>query len=124
MDALFVSVNVITEDELKFVHPLPVMITGITVPADPAPGDTTATAAGGLVVVAEPVSETVSGEPTGAECAIVSEPVSGPGVASGAGAKATEIMQEELAAIVPVLQLLLAVKLVVAASVNVSGCDS
>jgi hypothetical protein len=74
-----VSVKVMSEgedeDELKCVEPLPVIFTFTVVPAAPAPGETTATAAGGLVVVADPVSDTTSDVPPGAEFAIVSEPV-------------------------------------------------
>jgi len=73
--ALVVSVKLMTEEELKWVHPLPVMVTGTVVPAAPAPGDTTATAAAGLVAVADPVSDAVSGEPPGAESVTVSVPV-------------------------------------------------
>jgi hypothetical protein len=72
---LSVSVKLTTEEELKCVHPLPVMVTGTIVPAAPAPGDTTATAAAGFVAVADPVSDAVSGEPPGAESVTVSVPV-------------------------------------------------
>src|ERR1017187_9251861 len=71
---LFVSKKVIAEDALKCVQPLPVMITGTTVPDAPAPGDTTATAAGGLVAIAQPVSVATSADPPGAESVTVSEP--------------------------------------------------
>src|SRR5271157_2100572 len=72
---LSVSTKVIAEDALKCVQPLPVMTTGTTVPDAPAPGDTTDTAAGGLVAVAEPVSDATSVVPPGAESVTVSVPV-------------------------------------------------
>jgi hypothetical protein len=50
-------VKLITEEGLKVVHPLPVMTTLTEVPAAPAPGETTATAAGSLVATADPVNE-------------------------------------------------------------------
>ena len=121
---LSVSVKPITDDVLKFVHPLPVITTGTDVPADPAPGDTTATAAGGFVVLAEPSSDTTSGDPTAAVCAIVNDPLSGPGVAVGLGSNTTFRLQVDFAAISPVPQLLVGAKLPTGVIVNVSGCDS
>ena len=112
------------EDPVKFVYSFPVMTTLTVVPAAAAPGATTATAAAGLLVVAEPLSETVRGNPPGAEFAIVSEPLTGPEGVVLPGAKITERMQDELAAIVPVAQLVVAVKLADVAKVKVSDSDS
>ena len=72
---LAVSMKLMAEEELKFVHPLPVMTTFSVVPAAPAPGEITATAAAGFVEVADPVRDTISDVPPGAEFAMVSEPV-------------------------------------------------
>src|SRR5271157_2075009 len=93
---LFVSTKVMTEDALKCVHPLPVMTTFTVVPAAPAPGETTATAAAGLVAVPEPERFVTSAVPPGAESVTVSVPLRTP---VALGAKATYIKQEELAAI-------------------------
>src|SRR5579863_483495 len=70
---LVVSTKVMTEDALKCVQPLPVMITGTAVPDAPAPGDTTATAAGGFLAVAPPVNEAVTGDVPGAALPLVAE---------------------------------------------------
>ena len=84
---LVVSTKLITEGAVKCVQVLPVMATGTVTPEDPAPGDTTETAAGGSVVIAEPVSAAEMGEAPGAavpftaELAIVSEPARMDGVA-------------------------------------------
>src|ERR1035438_1929767 len=60
---LFCSTNLITEEFVKCVQPLPVMTTGNTVPVCPAPGETEDTAAGGLVAGAEPGSDATSADP-------------------------------------------------------------
>jgi hypothetical protein len=84
------------------------MITGTVVPVCPAPGDTDETAAGGGVAIAEPVSDAVNVDPPGAEFVIVTVPVRvGLGVID-VGVKLTKIKQEVLAAITPVVQLVLA----------------
>src|SRR5580658_7020842 len=72
---LFVSTKLMVEELLKCVQVLPVMMTGTTVPDAPAPGETTATAAGGGVAMAEPVSDAVMVDPPGAELGIDSVPV-------------------------------------------------
>jgi hypothetical protein len=115
-----VSTKVITEDELKFVHPFPVMVTLTVVPTVPAPGDTTATAAGGFCVVADPRSDTISADPPGAVFPTVSEPLSGP-FAVRLGTKFVEMMHEDWASTTPVGQLLKAMKSPTGFSVNVSG---
>src|SRR5580698_1728327 len=71
---LLVSTKVIVEELLKCVHVLPVIMTGTTVPEAPAPGDTTETAAGGGVAMAEPVSDAVRVDPPGAEFGIDNVP--------------------------------------------------
>jgi hypothetical protein len=97
-----------TDDEVKCVHPLPVITTGTCVPAEPAPGETTATAACGGVAIADPVSEPVTGEPIAAESAIVSTPVRVLGVVA-LGVKFTKIVHVPPAAIEPDTQPVLAV---------------
>src|SRR5580698_11600507 len=99
------------------------MVTETTVPAAPAPGETTATAAAGLVAVAAPVSDTLSGDPPGAESATTSDPVRAVGVVL-LGVKFTIRLQVELAAMTPFEQALLAAKSPVGVSVKVSDCDS
>src|SRR6201998_1580372 len=93
------------EVPVKVVYSFPVMPTLTVVPAAAAPGATTATAAAGLLVVAEPLSEPVRGNPPGAEFAIVSEPVTGPEGGVLPGAKITARMQDELAAMFSVGEL-------------------
>src|ERR1035438_9143087 len=70
-----VSTKVMTDEALKCVHPLPVMTALMVVPAAPAPGEITETAAGGLVAIAEPVRDAVGTGPPGAVLATVSMPV-------------------------------------------------
>ena len=64
-----------TDDALKCVHVLPVMIALMVVPAEPAPGETTETAAGGLVAIAEPVSDHAGAGPPGAVFATFNVPL-------------------------------------------------
>ena len=71
---VLLDTKLIVEELLKCVQPLPVMTTGTTVPVCPAPGDTTDTAAGGLVAVAEPVRDVTSVVPPGAEFVTEREP--------------------------------------------------
>jgi hypothetical protein len=109
VELLSVSTKVIAEDALKCVDPLPVMVAFTVIPTVPAPGETTATAAGGFVVLADPIRDTTSGVPPGAEFPRVSEPVSGP-FAVRLGAKFVVMMHDAWASTTPEEQLLLDMK--------------
>ena len=109
-----------TEPGPKCVQPLPVIVAVIVVPAVPAFGETRLTADKGLLVVADPLRFATNGTPPGAESVIVNDPVSGPGAAVVLGANKTEIMHVDLAAMMPVGQLLEALKLPTVASEKVS----